>query len=153
MAPFGVVIETERLRLRSLRADDLADLIALIGNWEVTRWVSSVPYPYSEADGREWIAKVQQDHATGHPQRFAIALTETDASSAVWALTVARATKPTNPHSVTGSGRFIGPRGMGAKQSPLSSTTGSAPSALRRYVLTLTRATRLRKGFSCIAAS
>jgi len=78
MAPFGVVIETERLRLRSLRADDLADLIALIGNWEVTRWVSSVPYPYSEADGREWIAKVQQEHATGHPQRFAIALTETD---------------------------------------------------------------------------
>ena len=74
----GVVIETERLRIRSLRDDDLPDLFALIGNWEVVRWVSSVPHPYTEADGREWIARVQQDHATGHPRRFAIALKETD---------------------------------------------------------------------------
>jgi len=76
--PVGVVIETARLSLRSLRDDDLAELVALIGNWEVARWVSSVPHPYSEADGREWIGKVRQDHASGHPQRFAIALKETD---------------------------------------------------------------------------
>src|SRR5260370_21341556 len=76
--PVGVVIETARLSLRSLRDDDLAELVALIGNWEVVRWVSSVPHPYTEADGREWIAHVQQDHATGHPRRFAIALKETD---------------------------------------------------------------------------
>src|SRR6266487_1364706 len=74
----GVVIETERLRIRSLREDDLADLVTLIGNWEVARWVSSVPHPYSEADGRAWIALVRQDHATGRPRRFAIALRETD---------------------------------------------------------------------------
>jgi hypothetical protein len=55
----------------------LADLVALIGNWEVARWVSLVPHPYSEADGREWIAQVRQDHATGRPRRFAIALKET----------------------------------------------------------------------------
>lgn len=71
-------IETARLRLRSLRDADLADLLALINNWEIARWVSSVPHPYTEADGREWIARVQQDHATGHPRRFAIALKETD---------------------------------------------------------------------------
>ena len=76
--PAGVVIETARLRLRWLRDDDLAELVALIGDWEVARWVSSVPHPYSEADGREWIEKVRQDHASGHPQRFAIALKETD---------------------------------------------------------------------------
>ena len=80
--PFAVlkltVIETARLRIRSLRDDDLAELVALIGNWEVARWVSSVPYPYSEADGREWIANVRQDHATARPRRFAIALKETD---------------------------------------------------------------------------
>jgi RimJ/RimL family protein N-acetyltransferase len=74
----GVIIETGRLRIRSLRDDDLADLVALIDNWEVARWVSSVPHPYSEADGRKWIALVQQDHATGRPRRFAIALKETD---------------------------------------------------------------------------
>jgi len=74
----GIVLETARLRLRSLHDDDLAELVALIGNWEVARWVSSVPYPYSEADGREWIALVRHDHATGRPRRFGIALRDTD---------------------------------------------------------------------------
>jgi len=74
----GVVIETARLRLRSLRDDDLAELVALVGNWEVARWVSSVPHPYSEANGREWIGAVQQDHATGRPRRFGVALKASD---------------------------------------------------------------------------
>jgi RimJ/RimL family protein N-acetyltransferase len=64
--------------MRSLRDDDLADLVAQIDNWEVARWVSRVPHPYSEADGRAWIGLVQQDHATGHPARFGIAFKETD---------------------------------------------------------------------------
>ena len=74
----GVVIETGRLRMRSLCDGDLGDLVALINNWEVSRWVSSVPHPYTEFDGREWVTRVQQDHATGRPRRFAIALKETD---------------------------------------------------------------------------
>ncbi len=37
-----------------------------------------MPHPYTEADEREWIAHVQQDHATGRPRRFAIGLAETD---------------------------------------------------------------------------
>jgi [ribosomal protein S5]-alanine N-acetyltransferase len=74
----GVTIETARLRMRPLRDEDLADLVKLIGNWEVARWTASVPYPYTEADGQEWIALVQQDHASGLPRSFAIALKETD---------------------------------------------------------------------------
>ena len=58
----------------------------MIGDWEVVRWVSSVPHPYGEADGREWIALVRQDHATGRPRRFAIALKETDRLIGVVAL-------------------------------------------------------------------
>jgi RimJ/RimL family protein N-acetyltransferase len=64
--------------MRALRGDDLTDLVALINNWEIARWVSSVPHPYTEADGRAWIARVRQDHATGRPLRFAIALRECD---------------------------------------------------------------------------
>jgi [ribosomal protein S5]-alanine N-acetyltransferase len=75
---FGVMIETTRLRIRSLRDDDLADLVMLIDNWAVARWTSSVSYPYTEADGRTWIALVQQDHATGLPRSFTVALKETD---------------------------------------------------------------------------
>jgi 8-oxo-dGTP diphosphatase len=60
---FGVIIETTLLRIRPLRDDDLADLVRLIDNWAVGRWLSSVPHPYNEADGRTWIALVRQDHA------------------------------------------------------------------------------------------
>jgi len=74
----GVIIESERLRMRAHRDDDFADLVALAGNWEIARWVGTIPHPYSEADGREWIARVQENHATGRPRRFAIALKETD---------------------------------------------------------------------------
>ena len=61
----GVVIETGRLRMRAHRDDDLADLVALAGNWEIARWVGTIPHPYTEVDGREWIARVQENHATG----------------------------------------------------------------------------------------
>jgi len=74
----GLLIETARLRLRCLRDDDLADLVRLIGNWEVTRWLAAVPYPYTETDGREFLALMRQDYATGQPQRFTLALRETD---------------------------------------------------------------------------
>jgi len=72
------VIETGRLRMRSLYDGDLIDLVTLAGNWEVARWLATMPHPYTGADAREWIACVQQDHATGRPRRFAIALKETD---------------------------------------------------------------------------
>lgn len=52
--------------------------MVLAGNWEIVRWVGTVPHPYSEADGREWIARVRENHATGRPRRFAIALKKTD---------------------------------------------------------------------------
>src|SRR6516165_739895 len=64
--------------MRSLYHDDLIDLVTLAGNWEVARWLATMPHPYTGADGQEWIARVQQDHATGRPRRFAIALRETD---------------------------------------------------------------------------
>ena len=78
MSRSGVVIETARLRLRALHDDDLGELVALIGNWEVARWLAVVPHPYSEADGREFMAIMRQDHAGGRPRRFTIALKDTD---------------------------------------------------------------------------
>src|SRR4051794_22871525 len=74
----GVVIETPRLRLRPFRDEDLADLVVLAGNWEVARWVTTMPYPYTEADGRAWIEAVRRQHVAGLPRRFAIALRSTD---------------------------------------------------------------------------
>ena len=72
------VIETARLRLRAYRDDEHADLVDMAGNWEVARWLSHLPHPYSDEAGRAWIAHVRQEHATGRPRSFAIALKDTD---------------------------------------------------------------------------
>lgn len=37
-----------------------------------------MPYPYSEADGRWWLASVRDEHVSGRPRRFAIALKDDD---------------------------------------------------------------------------
>jgi len=37
-----------------------------------------VPYPYTEADGREWIGRVRRDHAEGRGRCFAVALRDSD---------------------------------------------------------------------------
>jgi RimJ/RimL family protein N-acetyltransferase len=71
-------LETARLRLRCYRESDLSDLVALIGNWEVARWVSSVPHPYTEAHGQQWITSVQHEHTAANPRRFAVALKDDD---------------------------------------------------------------------------
>jgi broad specificity phosphatase PhoE len=147
----GVVIETVRLRIRSLHGNDLAHLVALVGNWEVARWVSSVPHPYTEVDGRNWIALVQQDHATGRPRRFAVALKETDRLIG-GASTAVPATEVKNPRSPIGWDSLTGGTGMGVKRQRPSSITGSAPLALKRSAPTPIRAIRPRKKFSCTAA-
>ena len=72
-SPDGVVIETERLRLRPHREADLAGLVELASNWEVARWLTTVPHPYGEADASAWISRVRQEHETGRPRLFAIA--------------------------------------------------------------------------------
>jgi ribosomal-protein-alanine N-acetyltransferase len=74
----GIAIETARLRLRIYRDGDLADLVALVGNWEVSRWTGSVPYPYTEAAGRDWIGRVRRAHEEGRGRSFAVALRESD---------------------------------------------------------------------------
>src|SRR5207248_2784946 len=58
-----------------------------VERWQDCAWkAQGSPYPpafsygptHSGADGRTWIAAVQQAHAAGRPRRFAIALKDTD---------------------------------------------------------------------------
>jgi 8-oxo-dGTP diphosphatase len=74
----GVIIETTRLRLRPYLDDDLDRLVALAGNWEVARWLTSMPHPYKASHGRRWITHVRAAHQAGKPLSFAIALRTSD---------------------------------------------------------------------------
>lgn len=48
-------IETPRLLLRPPAKGDVPALPGLIGDWEVARWLSRVPHPYTEDDARDWL--------------------------------------------------------------------------------------------------
>jgi 8-oxo-dGTP diphosphatase len=136
------MIETARLRIRCFRDDDLADLVALVSNWEVARWVATMPYPYTEAAGREWIALVGKEHATGRPRRFAITLREDDRLIGGTGLDGSAGDGSTEPALGYSLVSPIGARGAPEKPSPPSSNTGSARLAWKRSAPIPTRATR-----------
>ena len=53
-------VKTERLVLKNITERDKVDLVSLIGDWEVSKWLSRVPYPYSEKHAEEWISMVSK---------------------------------------------------------------------------------------------
>lgn len=57
-------IETERLRLAPLSADDAAAVVAILGSAHVARHSPGVPHPYTHAMARTWIA-ISDQHLLG----------------------------------------------------------------------------------------
>jgi RimJ/RimL family protein N-acetyltransferase len=51
-------IRTERLLLRPLRPEDAGPLFALFNNWNVVRFLSSPPWPYTLADAEWFVSEV-----------------------------------------------------------------------------------------------
>ena len=49
------VLHTKRLKLRPVRAADAKDIAEGIGEWDVMRWLTSPPWPYTLADA-QWYA-------------------------------------------------------------------------------------------------
>lgn len=43
------------LELRRFRLDDAAIVVQLVGDEEVSKWTSNIPFPYSEQDAIAWI--------------------------------------------------------------------------------------------------
>lgn len=59
------MIETARLLLRKPVQDDAGDYARLANNYAVASMLGSMPHPYFTADAREFIAKVEEGHASG----------------------------------------------------------------------------------------
>jgi RimJ/RimL family protein N-acetyltransferase len=58
----GFELRTDRLLLRPMRPDDAAPLFALFNNWNVVRFLSSPPWPYTLDDAR-WFVRAIVTHA------------------------------------------------------------------------------------------
>ena len=72
-------LETGRLILRKPHEDDISAFVPLIGDFDVSKNLSRVPHPYSDADAREFIARVHTQRAEGNDYNFAIARRSDDA--------------------------------------------------------------------------
>ena len=57
-------LKTERLVLKKPRHKDKQLIISQIGDWEVSKWLSRVPYPYTKNDADEWIRTISRKELT-----------------------------------------------------------------------------------------
>lgn len=71
-------LQTERLRLRAYALADVPALVALAGAREVAATTLRIPHPYSEADGRDFVASTKEDQARGTGLQLAIVLGDSD---------------------------------------------------------------------------
>jgi len=65
-------IKTERLLLRSFHDNDAPRMTALIGNWNVIRWLAAPPYPYRLNNAEAFIARVAPETITQQNATLAI---------------------------------------------------------------------------------
>lgn len=65
-------LQTERLTIRPLRAEDAADLHRLINDWEVAKSLARVPFPYPRDLADDWIASTREQLAAGRAWHLAI---------------------------------------------------------------------------------
>lgn len=56
------VLRTPRLTLRPLETDDADALVEGAGNYGVSRWLGSVPYPYGRDDAERFIARLRDEN-------------------------------------------------------------------------------------------
>lgn len=66
-------LETERTILRSFRCDDLDEHVAILSDWNVTKWLSStIPYPYSRKKGEVFIEEAQANFSNSDNIYFSL---------------------------------------------------------------------------------
>jgi len=66
------VIKTERLTIKSPELKDVDAMVALVNNWEITKWLSNVPYPYLQSDGIDFVKRSKQKHETGSSYNYLV---------------------------------------------------------------------------------
>lgn len=67
-----VIGRTPRLVLRRLAYSDAALIQPLADNWEVAKQTANLPYPYSEAEARQFVDRAMAAHQAGKELVFAI---------------------------------------------------------------------------------
>lgn len=69
-----IFAETERLVLRALERSELPRLVKLLDVWDVVRWLTVVPFPYTMRDAEVFYAEMEPTYRNGAPEFFTLAL-------------------------------------------------------------------------------
>ncbi|MAG44337.1 GNAT family N-acetyltransferase [bacterium] len=69
-----MIIKSERFTLRPYKASDLDSLVESINNEKVSRYMTRVPFPYTEKDGQEWIERCQKEYKEAEPKEINLAI-------------------------------------------------------------------------------
>ena len=57
-----IQIKTKRLVLKKpTKKINVKSIVSLIGDWDVAKWLSEVPYPYTEQKAEEWLDNINYD--------------------------------------------------------------------------------------------
>ena len=72
------MLETPRLRLRPLEQRDLPRFPEFLNDWDVAKWLSRAPYPYTIENAKKWYAIVMEESQNGFPAMFVLAAKEND---------------------------------------------------------------------------
>lgn len=72
-------LETDRLVLRRHTRFDAPAMVGLLNDWEVVRWLTAVPFPYSQRDALTWIAQSNRRWVEGDEYQFGVCDRETGA--------------------------------------------------------------------------
>ena len=70
-----MIIESSRLILRLWQESDINDLIEGLNNINVSKWMASIPFPYTQKDAIDFIKYVRNEDVNEHIH-FAIVLKE-----------------------------------------------------------------------------
>ena len=71
-----MIIESERLILRSWEYEEIDDLIEGLNNINVSKWLAAVPYPYTKKDAEKFIDYAKQLDKDSKGMMLAIVLKE-----------------------------------------------------------------------------
>lgn len=70
-----IELNTKRLKLRAWAADDMDALIEGLDNYNISKWMAYVPFPYTREDAMKWMnycKKIEADKINAY--EFAIEL-------------------------------------------------------------------------------
>ncbi len=97
-----IYAETSRLILRSLEKSDLPRIVELIGDWDVARWLVSVPVPYTLRHAEEFYERMNEAARCGTPEYFLLERTGDGEQIGAIGLHVHREPFPQNDELVIG---------------------------------------------------